>query len=53
MDILNSVPGKVVAVRDSGRSGWVWCPGKARRLLQNHRKMRLRMDDDEDDEEKE
>ena len=45
-----SVPGTVVAVRDSGRSGWVWCPGKARRLLRNRRKMRL-MQDDEDDEE--
>ena len=46
-----SVPGKVVSIRDNGRSGWVWCPGKARRLLRNRRKMRLRMDDDEDDEE--
>ena len=45
-----SVPGTVVSVRDSGCSGWVWCPGKARRFLRNRRKMRLMMDDEDDEE---
>ena len=45
-----SIPGKVVSIQENGRSGFVWCPGKARRLLRNCRKMRLRMDDDYDDE---
>ena len=45
-----SVPGTVVSVRDSGRSGWVWCPGKARRFLRNRRKMRLMMDDEDEEE---
>ena len=45
-----SIPGKIVSVRENGWSGFVWCPGKARRLLRNRRKMRLRQEDDDDDE---
>ena len=48
-----SVPGTVVSIRDSGCSGWVWCPGKARRFLRNRRKMRTMMnaeDEEENDE---
>ena len=45
-----SIPGTVVSIRDSGRSGWVWCPGKARRFLRNRRKMRTMMDDEDEDE---
>ena len=47
-----SVPGTVVSIREGGRSGWVWCPGKARRLLRNRRKMRT-LGDAEDEEENE
>ena len=48
-----SVPGTVVSIREGGRSGWVWCPGKSRRLLRNRRKMRTMMDaeDEEEDDE--
>ena len=40
-----------MSIRQNGCSAFVWCPGKAKRLLQNRRKMRLRQvgDDDEDD----
>ena len=40
-----------MSIRQNGRSAFVWCPGIAKRILQNHRKMRLRQvgDDDEDD----
>ena len=44
-----SIPGKIVSVRENGRSGFVWCPGKARRLLRNRRKMRMRQEDDDDE----
>ena len=44
-----SVPGTVVSIRDSGRSGWVWCPGKARRFLRNRRKMRTMMDEEDEE----
>ena len=47
-----SIPGKIVSVRENGQSGFVWCPGKAWRLLRNHRKMRLRQEDDDDDEDR-
>ena len=47
-----SIPGTVVSIREGGRSGWVWCPGKARRLLRNRRKMRT-LGDAEDEEENE
>ena len=46
-----SIPGKIVSIREGGRSGWVWCPGKARRLLRNRRKMRT-LGEEEDEEEK-
>ena len=45
-----SIPGKIVSIREGGRSGWVWCPGKARRLLRNRRKMRTLGDDEEEEE---
>ena len=45
-----SIPGKIVSIREGGRSGWVWCPGKARRLLRNRRKMRTLGEEEEEEE---
>ena len=45
-----SIPGKVVSIHPNGHSVSIWCPCKNKRLLRNHRKMRLQVNDDDDDE---
>ena len=41
-----------MSICQNGHSVFVWCPGKAKRLLKKHRNMRLRLhvNDDDDDE---
>ena len=45
-----SIPGKVISIHENGCSAYVWCPGKNKRHLRNCRKMRLQVNDDDDEE---
>ena len=44
-----SIPGKVVSIREGGRSAWIWCPGRSRRFLRNRRKMRTLGEEEEEE----
>ena len=46
-----SIPGRVIEVRDNGRSAFVWAPGRRKKYLRNCHKMMLQVNTDDDDKE--